>query len=1657
MTNMHSSIGASSAQIANAMRMVPAQLTDIAVGLQAGQAPLTVLLQQGGQLRDMFGSAGAAMRGVATSLLNLVTPYTVAGAAALGLGLAYKTGVEESSAYAKALAMTGNAAGASVDQMSDLARQIGAISGSQAAAAEALAALAGTGQVSIDNMKQFGTVAVELQRVLGRSVADTAADFAELGKSPLSALEKMNEKYHFLTVSTYAQVKALQDQGKASEAADAAQAAYANAMDHQKQKVLDSLTDWERGWIRIKTAISGATDAVIGFAGGRDKTNFDKINVLLDERKSLEENRRRAEARGLIANVAQYDAELAANLRAINVVREKARATRDSAAAEGAANQVAEARIKWMKDGEQYLGRSTQLENAITKARNEGAAAHLAQSEIDKRVAAIRKSYSDIYNASIESTIAAMQRRDEVAGVLDQRELQRIQAQRTLGGMSEVEAINATAAADLAAFDRKKALINAEIAQTARKANSVTALANLNGQIAVLDEQRRSRAIQQETDLLILADKRAQASEALYTKGQVDATAELNNLIAQTVAQFEANQAIGLTTKQVAELAAARMYSAAALKDETAAALANTNGGQAMAKIYRDQAQQMRDLADARVRGAAKQEIFDKPLQDLNAMVDIMSALDSAAQSAAQGMAQSFGTVGQAIGGMTTALTGYERTQAAIAAQLAGSLKSAAGDPVKIQRANQMAAEASAQAQIKSYGDMASAAKGFFGESSKGYAVLQGVEKAYRAAEMVMALESMAKKILFKETEVAANTALNATKLTGEATTSAASTGLAATEASAWGVTAVVKSLASLPFPWNLAAGAATLAAVVAVGAKMVGSIGGGSSVSLSQQRQQDQGKGSVFGDTDAKSESLKKALDAVEKNTYQGLAIDNSMLATLRSIDSNISSFAGQLVRSTDITSPDVGALNTNNGFASTVGTLGLAAGGAALGGMAGAGLTAFTTLGAVGGPIGMVIGAVAGAILSKIPAVANLMTSIFGGKQSVEDSGFGMNAASLASILSGGAKAFQYADIKTSGGWFGSDKRSEKTTALDAAANQQFTSIITSMADSVKASGALLGLAGDDFTNKLNGFVVDIGHVSLKDLKGDELQKALESVFSKLGDDMAQYAVGGLQTLQQVGEGYLETLVRVASEYQTVDVVFQSFGKTFGQLGLESIAARDRLVQLAGGLDKFAGAGEYFLTNFFSEQEQAAALKARIDPTLAQYGLSSSGEDAARMFRNFVVGLDTTTEAGARAYTVLMGIAPALKQVTDAQQAALDQRKDLQDQLDELTMNSNQLLAKQRDALDESNRALFDQVQAVKAQAAAVQTMKDAAGTLLGGVNDAYSALQKVVTREKSAIQSAVDTHTAAFGKLQSLSQALHSTLDSFKSPEQLAYQRAMAQAEIRADLAITRAGGRLSDAQTESLKKALGVAAQDAAGQFSTYADYMRDLLRTQSDVAQLAGLTDDSLSVEQRSLDALKDQLTRLDDIVSNGQAQLDALNGQSIATLTLAQAMTAFQGSISTAQANPVVSGKSTIAGFYQDLLGRAPDQAGLQYWLDQVANGSSLDNIRVALTQSDEYKRLHPFAVGTNFVPETMPALVHQGERIIPAADNRVLMSVLARAANGGGDNAALVAEIRALRETVARQQAALDKIEQSTRRNADILDNATAGGNAPMLVEVAK
>ncbi|MFA7892998.1 phage tail tape measure protein [Pseudomonas putida] len=270
--------GMSAKATAAALRNVPAQFTDIVVSLQGGQAPLTVLLQQGGQLKDMFGGVGPAVKALGGYVLGLVNPFTVAAAAVGVLGYAYYKGSEEAVGFQKALITSGNAAGTTADRLSGMAAQVSATVGTTGAAAEVLTQLAGSGKVAAGSFVEITEAALEWRDATGRAVEETVAEFVKIGKDPVAAAKDLNEQYNFLTASTYSQIVALKEQGDTIGAARLLTDTYADTIKERSGQITDNLGLIEKAWKGIKAAAAGALDAT--YSVGREVTLAQQIEAL---------------------------------------------------------------------------------------------------------------------------------------------------------------------------------------------------------------------------------------------------------------------------------------------------------------------------------------------------------------------------------------------------------------------------------------------------------------------------------------------------------------------------------------------------------------------------------------------------------------------------------------------------------------------------------------------------------------------------------------------------------------------------------------------------------------------------------------------------------------------------------------------------------------------------------------------------------------------------------------------------------------------------------------------------------------------------------------------------------------------------------------------------------------------------------------------------------------------------------------------------------------------------------------------------------------------------------------------------------------------------------------------------------------------------------
>ncbi|HGP3775566.1 TPA: phage tail length tape measure family protein [Klebsiella pneumoniae] len=307
----------SAGQYKNAMRLLPAQLNDIAVGLAGGMPLFTIFMQQGSQIADSFGGWGNLFEIIKQQLLGagdaadessdslsdnanslsenaenakkltgFLNPMTIgigALVAVVGtLTYAWYKGSQEQQEFNKSLVLTGNIAGVTTGQLADMARSVADNTGNTtAAAAQALNRVVSGGKIATGSMQTVTEAVVAMNDATDESIDSMVADFEKIAQNPVAAIGELNDKYHFLTLATYNQIKALQDEGNQQEAARLATETYAATMKQRSDQIQSNLGSLEQAWKWLGDAAKGAWDAMLDI--GREKSIDQKIAEAQDE------------------------------------------------------------------------------------------------------------------------------------------------------------------------------------------------------------------------------------------------------------------------------------------------------------------------------------------------------------------------------------------------------------------------------------------------------------------------------------------------------------------------------------------------------------------------------------------------------------------------------------------------------------------------------------------------------------------------------------------------------------------------------------------------------------------------------------------------------------------------------------------------------------------------------------------------------------------------------------------------------------------------------------------------------------------------------------------------------------------------------------------------------------------------------------------------------------------------------------------------------------------------------------------------------------------------------------------------------------------------------------------------------------------------------
>lgn len=885
-----------------------------------------------------------------------------------------------------------------------------------------------------------------------------------------------------------------------------------------------------------------------------------------------------------------------------------------------------------------------------------------------------------------------------------------------------------------------------------------------------------------------------------------------------------------------------------------------------------------------------------------------------------------FGGFGKNIG---TAISSFAKLGATLE-QNQRLLAAAKDDPVQYAKLQKKLAKD----EINLYAQTAGAAKQMFGEKTAAAKAFGAIEKTLHIVRLGMLAVEMAETIKSVGITLAADGAKTASAL-----------GAMVID----GTAAVVKTIASLPFPMNLAAGAA----VAAVVAGLIGSVGGSFNGKVSGSAPKyNTGTGTVFGDKEAKSESINNSIELLEKANSLTQKYSPQMLLHLRNIDASIGGLVNLLIRTGGIEGKAPAVYNS-----SKMNSIG----GVASGVMGISNISANIPI--IGDITSKLVNEVVGGIFGKTKTT-NLGSGITGDKQT------------LGSILGSGfdAKYFTDVQIKKSGLFGSSTKYRTYMTEADAELEQQITAVFNSIYNSVLIGAKALGGAESEIVNTLNNFVVDIGKVKLTGT-AEEMQQTLTAVFGAAGDTIAKAVVPGLEKFQNVGEGYFETLIRVSTELEYVNSWFSMLGTTLFNLGISGVQASQSLIDMFGGVSNFETSVSDYYDNFYSEQEKINTKTKQLTDAFASLGIQLP--TSIEGYRQIVNAQDLTTKSGQETFYSLIQLSSAFKEVIDYStelastiektveqylaelQARVRSNEDIANSIFDYIKNTKQLKAEYSDlvsgakgvesavyklttegmhpleksayddllAIQELITSYKDQEQAAKQTA---DTIKQAAKEIRDSLATSYSdavkltddlyqvaieaikkqitaleeyaketdnvmeALKVAVDKEKEAIDSQIESFTNIKDSFTDLVNSLAENIRKLRGEVESTNSALIDQAKLVVQQAMA---GAFTD--TNKINDAVNTLVENVgAGTYASKTDRDRAFILLSNDLVKLQDVASAQVDYADNQIDALNTQIRKLNDLVSNAQKQVDILRGIKEVTGSVQELLDKLQKSLS---------------------------------------------------------------------------------------------------------------------------------------------------------------
>lgn len=359
--------------------------------------------------------------------------------------------------------------------------------------------------------------------------------------------------------------------------------------------------------------------------------------------------------------------------------------------------------------------------------------------------------------------------------------------------------------------------------------------------------------------------------------------------------------------------------------------------------------------------------------------------------------------------------------------------------------------------------------------------------------------------------------------------------------------------------------------------------------------------------------------------------------------------------------------------------------------------------------------LGGVENLIASDLtPAISDLVLKFGDG---VKQAGFLFRDQKLSKVLSTGRlEGFIGARIETESSQMMVTIKKGQTMVAEYGDKfaKAFGSVVTAIKDSIIEVGKVIGITDTEIMNRLQGFKIKLGTIDIAGLSAEEAAKKIEAAFSAMSDTMAMKALPEFKDFQQSGEGYKETVVRVAEGIQRAtgslellgmeaikyteitdknkDVAAEITRQTIMAQGDLSEGTRKYVKQLtgsaediidaykqiiditnlmrgagfgtenidrtminaAGGLSAFEESLQSFRENFMTDQQRVTADTNELTKAFAELGISMP--KSKDEFYAIAMGMDTSTEQGKKLFAQFLALNGKFSDLTDASQELAD-----------------------------------------------------------------------------------------------------------------------------------------------------------------------------------------------------------------------------------------------------------------------------------------------------------------------------------------------------------------------------------------------------------------